>query len=87
MPFDFSGKTAVDAGGTVYVSNGWNNVRAYNVNASGVGVELPGSPYVSTGYAHTIRVNSAGTLLFTASTVLVSGQNALNRIFGVEAAA
>jgi membrane protein len=30
---------------------------------------------------------AAGTLLFTASTVLVSGQNALNRIFGVEAAA
>jgi membrane protein len=29
---------------------------------------------------------AAGTLLFTASTVLVSGQNALNRIFGVTAA-
>jgi hypothetical protein len=49
----------------VYVSNGWNMLRGYNVNGSGVGVELPGSPYPSSGYAHTIRVNSAGTLLFT----------------------
>ena len=51
--------------GRVYVSSGWGAFSGFDVSAAGVATIIPGAPWTPSGYAHTVRVNAAGTLVFS----------------------